>query len=1038
MSGPDRYAKLSQMKRPGVLFLALIFLIPAAGAGEPSFPGPGAPGAPLSPTGSSSGHPYRPDQLLVRFKTPPSPARLNRSLNRTGAIPVRELPLVPGLWLVRTSDRAKTAETMRQLSKDGDILYVEPNYIWTKARTLPDDPRFNELWGMEKIAAPEAWSLSTGSNDIVVGVIDTGVDYNHPDLKDNMWKNSDGTHGYNVIAGNRDPFDDNGHGTHVAGTIGAVGNNSLGVAGVSWNVRIMALKFLGAEGYGDNAGAIECINFAIENGAHILNNSWGGGHYSRALYEAIEAADRAGVLFVAAAGNGNWWGRPQDLDLYPFYPASYNIPNVVAVASTSSGDSLSSFSNYGAESVHLAAPGSDILSTIPSSGYRSLSGTSMAAPHVSGLGALLLAYRPDLDPHEIKRIMILSSDRVDSLTDRVVSGGRINAWRALTGDYSIPAAPRTIFQENFDNGLPDTWKVVDGGEDGKTWTDTNPGGRVSSHWSEPFMIVDSDWAGQVEMDEQLITPSIDCSGYEDVTLSFNHYFRHYALGGGSEKGDVDVSVDGGPWINVARYTRDDFGSKTIDISELADGKKDVRVRWRYRDAFYDWYWGIDNVVLSGCSVRDREFSRWYFPSGGTRIGTVDFENYISLYNPSPDPVDALIEFLGGAGPVGQQSLTIDGEARLTIRVENLIGGDHSHISAVISAERGIFAERATYWTAGGTRWRGGHGATGINRLSTEWYFAEGSTHRFDHYLHLLNPDRTTDASVNLTFFDHLGASWSFTTGVAAGSNLVIRASDLVGERTQLSAIIESDLPIAADRAGYWPGGGEWTGGHASAGARQPATTWHLAEGATHLFDHYVLVANPSDSRTAQTRIDFLGEEGLILSRDFEIGPRARLTVKANDLVGNRGQVAVEVRSLNNVGLVAERTMFWPAGAPDWEDGHSSLGASAAADYWVLAEGATHIFGQYVLIYNPSPSQTAEVRCVFLNQEGEVAVREVEVGPGSRATVNAGRVAGKQGQLATIVRSLNDVGIIVERAMYWNPGGIAWGGGHGTVGIPVGD
>lgn len=236
---------------------------------------------------------------------------------------------------------------------------------------------------------------------------------------------------------------------------------------------------------------------------------------------------------------------------------------------------------------------------------------------------------------------------------------------------------------------------------------------------------------------------------------------------------------------------------------------------------------------------------------------------------------------------------------------------------------------------------------------------------------------------------------------------------------------------------YWnSAGGAWVEGHSSTAAPEPASTWYFAEGATHLFDHYLLIANPSSAQTARLLLTFRDESGPFLSRDFTLGPRRRLTVKVNDLVGSRGQVSTEVRSLNNVGVVAERTMLWEAGGIPWEGGRNSLGASQAAERWFLPEGATHIFDQYVLIYNPSSSEEARVTCRFQNQAGPIASHELTVEPGARATVNARAVAGRQDQLSTLVESTNAVGVVVERAMYWNPGEIHWGGGHAALGIAV--
>ena len=280
---------------------------------------------------------------------------------------------------------------------------------------IPDDPLYGQLWGMKKIGVTSAWEYSTGSDSITVGVIDTGIDYHHPDIRQNMWSAPKGrpAYGWNFADHNRNPMDTDGHGTHVAGTIGAVGNNDIGIAGVCWNVKIAALKF----GL-DIASAIEAINFANLFHISILNASWGGRSYSQSLKYAI---DHYQGLFIASAGNDG-----TDNDKSPIYPASYDSDNIITVASTSPDDSLSRFSNHGVESVDIAAPGSNILSLGLEDEYHSQNGTSMSAPHVAGAAALLKAYRPNLSVPELKNIILYSAVRNPNLTGKVLTGGVLN------------------------------------------------------------------------------------------------------------------------------------------------------------------------------------------------------------------------------------------------------------------------------------------------------------------------------------------------------------------------------------------------------------------------------------------------------------------------------------------------------------------------------------------------------------------------------------------------------------------------------------
>ncbi len=298
------------------------------------------------------------------------------------------------------------------------------------------DPMMKEIWGLSKIQADKVWNTQTGSTDIIVADIDTGVDYNHKDLVNNIWRNPKPTKndlvGYDFANEDPLPYDDFGHGTHTAGTIGATGSNGIGIAGVNHRVSIMVLKFLGGEsGQGTTSDAIECIDYAVANGARVINASWGGyvgvdDPENKVLVDAIERAEAANVLFVAAAGND---GRDIGVDL--MLPGGIENPAVLTVASTTVRDTRSFFSNFSTKKVHVAAPGSDIYSTIPGNNYTRYSGTSMAAPHVAGLAALILSERPELSAVEVKEIIQSTVDPLDSLKGKIKSGGRVNAKAAL-------------------------------------------------------------------------------------------------------------------------------------------------------------------------------------------------------------------------------------------------------------------------------------------------------------------------------------------------------------------------------------------------------------------------------------------------------------------------------------------------------------------------------------------------------------------------------------------------------------------------------
>jgi subtilisin family serine protease len=305
------------------------------------------------------------------------------------------------------------------------------------AETIPGlaDPDNAKAYGLTKIGALQAHTDGqVGSKNIIVAVIDTGIDYNHEDLAFNVWRNPNPTNsdlvGWDVVNNDGLPFDDNEHGTHCAGTIGATGMNGIGVTGVNQRVSVMGIKFLSAQGSGDTAGAIKGIDYAVNNGAKVLSNSWGGpaDNSNPALYQAIESAKAKDVLFIAAAGND---GKNNDKPNEASYPAAFDNDNLISVAATDSKDGVAFFSNYGKKTTHVAAPGVDIYSLKPGNQYQKLSGTSMAAPHVAGAVALIWSKNPTWTYKQVKDALMNTVDPIPALAQKTVTGGRINVAKAL-------------------------------------------------------------------------------------------------------------------------------------------------------------------------------------------------------------------------------------------------------------------------------------------------------------------------------------------------------------------------------------------------------------------------------------------------------------------------------------------------------------------------------------------------------------------------------------------------------------------------------
>jgi serine protease len=360
------------------------------------------------------------------------------------------------LILVEAKDAAQAERAIQRLTENPEVDYAEPDLEFeldlASEESSPQETRTpndlkSSLWGLNNgrdtdIDAPEAWNKTVGSRTgPIIAVLDTGVDIDHPDLKDNIWTNTkeipgngkdddgngviDDVHGYNAYDKNGNPDDKDSHGTHCAGTIGAVGNNDKGVVGVNWQTRIMPVKIFNddAKPKTSRSAILRGISYATKNGARITSNSWGGGGWSFSIRRAFSNSK---AFHVMAAGNDS-----KDNDEDSYYPANYGMDNSISVASISRGGSLSSFSNYGKEEVDLAAPGSSIYSTTPNGRYGYKSGTSMATPHVSGVAGLAATLNPDLSNKELKEVLMAGVDKSDKLTDKVVTGGRLNAHKTL-------------------------------------------------------------------------------------------------------------------------------------------------------------------------------------------------------------------------------------------------------------------------------------------------------------------------------------------------------------------------------------------------------------------------------------------------------------------------------------------------------------------------------------------------------------------------------------------------------------------------------
>lgn len=564
--------------------------------------------------------PSAPNRILIKYKK-------QRNLSIQSSVKIRAENLYNlkeihyfsfiDVYLYKTGldNRLETRSVIENLNKNVAVLFAEPDYM-VKADIVPNDPQFANLWGLHNtgqtggsvdadIDAPEAWDITTGSPNVVVAVLDTGIDYNHEDLSANMWTNPgevpgngidddgngyiDDVFGINAIEETGDPLDDHGHGTHVSGTIAAVGNNGIGIVGVCWQAKIMALKFLDNEGIGYISNSILCIEYALAKDVKFLNNSWGGDGYSDSLKDAIKACEDAGVLFVAAAGND-----AKNTDINPHYPSAFENPNILSVAATNKNDNLASFSNYGKISVDVAAPGTSIQSTTPNNTYQYMNGTSMATPHVSGLAVLLKSQNPSLSWLDIKTRILSRVDKNVSLLSTTLTGGRINAHKVFLSEQELPYLSLSPSTLSFGAVLygektqDQTFQISNTGTGTIDWTITENSGWLS-------------------------TSSAQGSGDGSITVTVNH--AGYATGSYT----ASIQVDAINAFNSPQFVNIHLDIKTSSNSSPPFGAFDTPIDGTsgVRGAIPVTGWVLDDIEATAVKI--------YKEPGGGQISAEESE-----------------------------------------------------------------------------------------------------------------------------------------------------------------------------------------------------------------------------------------------------------------------------------------------------------------------------------------------------------------------------------------------------------------------------
>ncbi len=535
---------------------------------------------------------YAKDRIIVKYRAGAPAAAMTahagrfrtRELRRLRSAKARVLQLPQGT----TVD-----DVIEQYRADANVEYAVRDHILTISQTFPNDEEFSACWGLHNegqtfgspdadIDAPEAWDIRTGAPGVIVAIIDTGVHYGHEDLAGNMWHNAgeipgngvdddgngftDDYYGYNFCSlgdgRGPDPMDAHGHGTHLAGIIGAVGNNGDGVTGVAWDIQIMSLRFMDSSGMGYESDAAAAVDYAVMMGAQVLNNSYGGPDYSEPLLASIQAANAAGVMFVAAAGN-----EGMDNDVIASYPCNYDVPNVISVAATDNMDQIAWFSNYGVATVDVGAPGDGIYSTGIDGSYLFMSGTSMSAPYVSGVCAMVKAHAPGLTFEEWRNRVVWTGDPQETLEGMTVTGLRVNLYNALTGRYVIQITNNSPLPDGLQGQAYSEDLDYIGGTPPATWS-----------WSAPTITEQETANSHIGAGSPQGWNGDNASWPLDLPFSFPYYGNTYDSCFVSSNGFIDFVVSSPGEVG--------------DESLLA---QNVRIAVYWADLRTDGYWGsVDN------------------------------------------------------------------------------------------------------------------------------------------------------------------------------------------------------------------------------------------------------------------------------------------------------------------------------------------------------------------------------------------------------------------------------------------------------------
>ena len=786
---------------------------------------------------------FVPGEVLVKPRAGVSESALSRLVD----YPIAPQSSIDPLEVLQLQVPAgRELETVRRLRDSPLVEWAEPNYL-RATLAVPNDQLYRQFqWNLRKIQAEQAWDITTGSPDVVVAVLDTGIDSSHPDLAGKL------VPGYDFLNDTPNPADDSGHGTHKAGVIGAVTNNGAGVAGISWGARIMPVKVLNSGGTGPDSVIARGIAYAVDHGARVINMSFGSSTTSRILASAVSYATNKGALLVAAAGN------TAKSDNAEIYPAAYD--QVLAVAATDENDKVADFSQHHPY-VGVSAPGVHIVSTFwRGAGYGSYvssSGTSDAAPHVSGLAALIWSANPSLSNVQVRRII---QDTADDLgppgKDDYYGTGRNNAFKALSAAQPAahptatipptpiaPAATPIPAPEPAPATLPKTvWYFAEGStfRPFDLWLLLQNPNMAAATAKVTYMKGD----GSQQSQEMWLPP-----------LSRKSIFVNQVV----PNADVSMKVESASQLFAER-------------------------------AMYFGRDGHDSVGVSAPSTR------WYLAEGNTKEG---FDTWLLLQNPLAVPANVNITFLTADGQRKEFATLLPPTSRRSVYVNQMV--PDAEVSAVLSSDQPIVAERSMYFRQGG-----GHNSVAASQLARSWYLAEGVVgNGFDTWMLVLNPNPAV-ANLKATFMMEDGTTSTGYFAVQPSSRLSVYLNEVV-PAGRFGTQVESDQPIVVERSTYFADG--------NAGQNVVATPllvrdWYLPEGSTKApFSQVIAVLNPND-RAANLMVTFMKIDGTTETRDFTMKPTSRLTLNVNELLPD---TEASTRVSADLPIAVERSMFFSGG-----------------------------------------------------------------------------------------------------------------------------